>query len=188
MPDDEVLDELRREASSKQRHATFFSWHDRSAEGKAIAELGVLQSLLESMEAVGCSEFQTARQSNGPWPDCEAETLDGQIVGFEVTELVDEKARAGKREAAPWDPERIIDLLNKRLAIKDARGTGGSGFRQLITLIHTDEFYLSFQDTVELLSKQEFRLPHGNTTRAFLLFSYMPAYGRCPFVELRLAA
>jgi len=81
--------EILREAIKRQRiHAPFFSWFDRSPSGKAVAEKGIVESLLESMEATGRAEYFGPRATGRDWPDCEANKSAGKTVAFEVTELV----------------------------------------------------------------------------------------------------
>ena len=60
-------------------------------------------------------------------------------------------------------------------------------YAEVVLVIHTDEFYIVPSRVTELISDHVFSLQHRNLTRAFLLFSYSPEIGRCPYIQLRLA-
>ena len=181
------LARLREEVRRQRRHAPFFSWHDRSAEGKSAAEAGVVQSLFGSMAAAGGCPYSHLRSSGERWPDCEAEDPEGGQVAIEVTELVDSNAFNDSFGAKPWSEERVISQLLERILDKDQKSFHGQQYAEVILIIHTDEFYLSPLEVVDLVGSHEFGLTHGNLDRAFLLFSYLPEIGRCPFTELRLS-
>ena len=180
--------EILREAIKRQRiHAPFFSWFDRSPSGKAVAEKGIVESLLESMEATGRAEYFGPRATGRDWPDCEANKSAGKTVAFEVTELVDAVALSHKTQPRQWSQDEIVTRLATILEKKDQRGFG-AGNDEMVLLIHTDEFYLDPIHIATHLSTHRFPLRHQNLTRAFLLFGYSPQLGHCPYIELQLAA
>src|SRR5258705_7155128 len=90
--DADVLELLRLQSDQRRKHATFFSWHDRSPHGKGVAETGAVQTLVDAMASAGLHDFVNPRPSGDSWPDCIAEDPHGAPVAFEVTELVDRKA------------------------------------------------------------------------------------------------
>jgi hypothetical protein len=179
-----------REALAKSRgYASYFDWPDRDAK-----EVGICISFFESLEAVGqpaFSELRARGQGNDP-PDCEAVDLDGRLIGFEVTELVDEEAikhyrRGQTYDWASWDKQKLVAQVRARLDAKDipAKVRGGP-YARYVLLIHCDEPELSFDHVNTLLGGVTF----GSTKLiddAYLLFSYDPRYERCPFLRLAIA-
>ena len=178
---------LRNAIKRQRRHAPFFSWFDRSPSGKAIAEKGTLESLLESMEANGRAEYSRPRATGSDWPDCEVTNSAGKAVAVEVTEFVDAAALSHKTEPRQWSDDEILARLAAIIRKKDERGFG-AGYAETVLLVHTDEFYLDPARIEALLSSHGFPLRHRNVTRAFLVFGYSPQLGRCPYIELKLAA
>src|SRR2546422_2299906 len=67
--DDEIIEHLKAQTSQPRKHATFFTWHDRSAQGKGIAEAGIVDDLLTAMQAEGRTEYRSLGASGGQWPD-----------------------------------------------------------------------------------------------------------------------
>lgn len=178
---------LREAIRRRRRHAGFFSWFDRSPGGKALAETGAVGSLLESMAASGQVEYSRPRASSTDWPDCEVDSLEGKVVAFEVTELVDPLALSRRAPSRPWSEQEMVTRLATLLGHKDERSFDGGKYAEVVLLIHTDELYLDPDRAAEFLDKHRFSLKHHNISRAFLLFSYLPQLERCPFLELRLA-
>jgi len=84
--------------------------------------------------------------------------------------------------------ETVRDRLQAILGKKDQRSFDGGKYRDVVLLVHTDEFHLDAEALASGLQKEVFAVRHGNLNRAFLLFSYDPKRQLYPFVELRLAA
>ncbi len=183
--DEELLEHLRRQANQERKHATFFSWHDRSAAGKGIAEAGAVKALFEAMASHGQHDYSNARPSNDSWPDCIADDQNGAAIAFEVTELVDEAALPDGI-ARPWPMATVGDRLQDIVSTKDQKSFGGGKYREVVLLIHTDELYADPDAVTAFLKSETFTVPHGILTRAFLLFSYDPKRNGYPFVEMRL--
>ena len=174
---------LREAIERQRRHAPFFSWFDRSPSGKAVAEKGAVESLLDSMNATGHAEYFGPRATGQDWPDCEAKNAAGETIALEVTEFVDETALAHKTQPRQWSHNEILTRLAAILEQKDQRGFG-AGYAETVLLIHADEFYLDPSQIETLLCAQRFPLRHRNLTRAFLLFGYSPQLGWCPYIEV----
>ncbi len=138
------------------------------------------------MEETGSAEYSKPR-ATGQWPDCEVMNAKGSTVAFEVTEFVDHKALAHGTPDRMWSDDEIANRITGILKKKDQRGFG-SQYAERLLLIHTDEKYLDATRVETLLTTKQFRLRHGNVTRAFFLFSYSPHLQRCPYIELRLTA
>jgi hypothetical protein len=183
-----------RAANAKSRgYADFFGWRtDRDLE-----ELGVLQSLAESMEVDGLLFFSqlTGRGRPNDPPDCEAVNSNGQRIALEVTELVDEDAirafRAGRPyDWAEWKGEDFRASLSRLIAAKDNKYPDlkdppyDGGY---VLVIFTDEPMLPKARVEQLLVGHCFETPKS-IARTLLLLGYDPRFGRCPYFQLRTRA
>lgn len=184
MASDELLDKLKEAAQARREYAGFFSWHDRSPEGKALAECGAARDLFVALARFGKGQYEDPCPSGDQWPDCEAIRSDGALVAIEVTELVDEQKLRSGAPPEPWSKDQLLEAIRNRLTAKDRRA--GGSYDEVILLIHTDEFYLTPREVMGALQDVSFQLELGNLHRAFLLLSYWPQLGHCPAVELKL--
>ncbi len=178
-----------REAIERARgYADFFDF----APDRDIAEVGVVESLAESLASGGTAFFTGLRargRGNDP-PDCEALDAAAQRIAIEVTELVSaDGIRATKAEGAPcwqeWDKPSFLARLTDRVLAKDARYPklkGGPYPGGYFVVVHTDEAFLSADFVRAALERHEFRVQH--ISRAFLLLSYRA--GTYPYFELIL--
>ena len=190
--DAEILAAMRAAIEHSRGYADFFGWpQDRDLE-----EAGVLDSLVESMQAVGVpfySALKSRGRPNDP-PDCEGLDANGARVAIEITELVDGAAiRAVKQGGSQfdwrtWTKEDFLRELARRIDAKDHRYPhlkeppypGG-----YVVVIHTDEPLLP-RNTVRG-HLEGYRLPKPeHVSRALLLLSYDPSVQRCPYFELTL--
>jgi hypothetical protein len=186
MIDDEILDHLRAQGCQKRQHASFFTWHDRSALGRGIAEAGVVADLLGAMEAQGLAVYRSLGASGEEWPDVWLQAPDGTRVPCEVTELVD-KAALPAGPSRPWTADELVSRVQERISNKATRSIGGSTGVQSILVIHTDEEYLNADNVSVMLTGIHFTKPR-TIRRIFLLLSYDPSRGGYRYVELELAA
>lgn len=184
--DDSLLSDLKKAIEKQRKWNGFFAWHDRSPEGKTLAECGIVDDLLRSLEAVGRPHYCRARPSGANWPDCEADLTAGGIVGIEVTELVDAEILSKGKVPTPWSREKLVEAIQERIRAKDFGAFHGGRYDEVLLLIHTDEFYLTPPETIRALDGVSFQLPHGNLDSAYLLFSYWPELGYCPATQLDL--
>jgi hypothetical protein len=144
-PEEKQLIARIKEAISRSRgYADYFSWPlDRDLE-----EYGIVQIFSDSLDAKGQLFFERESlrgrgRGNDP-PDCEAEDLNGNRVGIEVTELVDPVAienlkNTGVYEWAEWGRTKIVRAIDERLAAKDNPATiKGGPYTHYVVIIHTD--------------------------------------------------
>lgn len=166
-------------------HAGYWSWEAE----RPIEERDVVRTLAETLASDGRAFFNNARHrgaGNDP-PDCEADGLDGGLIGIEATEFVDGASIASARrgEAPPWKfwtTDKLAPLLEAIIQRKDSkllRAKGGP-YSVHVLVIYTDEAF-----DLELVSEHVFQ-PTSTINRVFLLMSYMPSVQGCPCVELRL--
>jgi len=179
-----------KEAIAKERgYADSFGWPpDRDLE-----EYSVVKFFCESLDKknklfLECSSIISRGRGNDP-PDCEAKDLDGNIIGIEVTELVDPEAiMAFKKKQdyqwAKWDKSKFINAINNRLDAKNtpARIKGGP-FKSYIIIIYTDEPELNADYIKELLKGYRFTKRYL-IDRAFLFIFFDPIYKTYPCIEL----
>jgi hypothetical protein len=132
-------------------------------------------------------------RGNDP-PDCEAVGADEAPVAIEVTELVDPDAIVAHKNKRPyewkdWSREKLQDAVARLLIAKAARRKSlkGGPYSEYIVLIYTDEPMLAYDTAVTLLDGTRFATSR-HIDRAFLLISYDPKVGYCPYVPLRIAA
>ena len=184
--DDEIIEHLKSQGSQRRKHAAFFTWHDRSAQGKGIAEAGIVDDLLSAMQAEGRPEYRSLGASGEQWPDVWLESSGGQRVPCEVTELVDTGALPDGVSRSEVVTE-LVDSLQSILDRKGLRSFGGASGTQSVLVIHTDEFYLNADNVADALKDIVFKKA-STIRRAFLLLSYDPNRGGYRYLDLRLAA
>lgn len=187
----EILKLMRAAQAQRRGYADFFHWPlDRDLE-----ERGLVQSLSEALESRGELFFHSVRSRGRPNdpPDCEALDGNGERIGIEVTELVDEAAivafRAGAiYEWAEWGADRFVRSMAERLIakagryakLKDSPYPGG-----YVVVLHTDEPNLNHEQVNRWLrDAPPFDAP--NVSRAFLLLSYEPRVRGYPYFEIQL--
>lgn len=146
---------------SQMRSANSYgTWKD-----KPIAERGWA---CDALAAAGFRVQQLTSSGKGEDPpDCRA-LISGEVVGIEVTELVDDKllkrnisARERNDPSAVqyriWDQELLVTELQKIIARKENGHWKGGPFARKILVIHTSEFTLTAKLVSELLVGQRFQ-------------------------------
>jgi hypothetical protein len=186
MDDDEILSHLKAQGDKKRKHATFFDWHDRSASGKGVAESGIVDELLDAMQAQGRSDYRNLGASAEEWPDVWLQEAGGRRVACEVSELVDEAALPAGH-ARTWTATELIDRLQAKIDTKGLRSLGGLKGDKSILLIHTDEPTLNAENASVMLTDVSFKKA-STIGRVFFLLSYDPNRGGYRYFELQLAA
>ncbi len=170
-------------------HAGYYSWQtDRDVE-----ELGVVQTFHESLTHSGDAFFhsyQARGRGNDP-PDCEAQAPGGSRVGIEVTELVDGDSIAAAKSGAhiPWEPfaeGHLFGLLVERIKKKDNPvDVKGGPYDEYVLIIYCDEPRVLDYGLIQFVRGAVFP-PTTLIDRAFLLLSYSPWEGFCPYIALNL--
>lgn len=190
-PEDEIeISRLIRKARQKSRgYASFFGWSiDRDQE-----ELGVAKALAESLQLDGKLFFHDLNlrgRGNDP-PDLEALAHSGERIAFELTELVDGAAiqayKAGQvHDWATWDSKKFIDTVSSLLTKKAKRFSKLKGSPYpggYVIIVFTDEPELTINTVGGYLKDHIFsNIP--DVAHCFLVLSYDPAVGRCPYFIL----
>ncbi len=177
----------------RRGYADSFEWRpDRDLE-----EYGVVQLFCEALEKEGRSfidrnSLASRGRGNDP-PDCEAKDFDGNLIGIEVTELVDRKALTASlkgqvSEWAEWDKAKLIGAINDRLDAKNTPDrTKGGPYASYILTIYTDEPFLNGDHVNNLLNGYRFA-KRNFIDRAFLFIFFDPIYKTYPCIELEFAS
>ena len=174
------------EALKKQKgYASFFDWPN-----KATKEKGIVRDLLKAMEAKGEYHGVVKLKSNKPDPpDCVGVVENGELVGFEVTELVDQetvrKNRQGKRTRKKWTPNELLAKLREIVREKDSKKYHGGSYSKIILVIHTDEPFVRSADCDSILRGQLVGQCR-QITDGYLLLSYKPRRKSYPYFKLEL--
>lgn len=170
---DELEELVRSDEKAARRRGASSAWHAPARYQAAQEELACCE-FAKSLSTQGAGEISAIQKNEETdFPDCLAR-LDGNLVGIEVTELMDPDD-AG----TSWPQERFIREIDRIIrkkagkASKDGRETYLKGLSQLILLIITDEQGLVPHLLEEYL---RFRFPKSEAfDRAFLLGPYEPS-------------
>jgi hypothetical protein len=171
-------------------YASFFEWKnpDDPNFGKKIKERGIVCKLIKSLETdAGRILFETLHYGEDP-PDLVGTDPEGNLIGFEATELVDEQTiRASCRgyyKNKEWNSAELFYKLEEILRDKSQKLRTGSCARNIL-VIHTDEpeLRMYFQEYELENSKHWFpKAPH--IEEAYLLFSYFSGKKTYPYLKL----
>jgi len=170
-------------------YADSFEWRPN----RDLEEYSVVKLFCEALEKEGNSFIDSnsifSRGRGNDPPDCEANDLGGNLIGIEVTELVDPQAIIASQKDqvydwAEWDKTKLIDAINNRLEEKDIPGQiKGGPYTSYILIIYTDEPVLNADYAKTLL--KEYRFARRNLIdKAFLFIFFDPIYKNYPCIEL----
>ena len=175
----ELIDIIKRQ----RKHASFFEWPQKDTK-----ELGVLECLIESLEKAGCSSYSEPHSSVKDSPDCIARDNSGNLVGIEISELVDLKtvrdAQHNNDYPKYWVKQEVIDRTQSIILQKDRKKFHGGPYSRIILVIFTDETFLDPDDVIPYLKQHEFEKTN-QIYEIYLLFSYDPRYNTYPCVKLK---
>jgi hypothetical protein len=168
-------------------HAGYYTWKS----DRGLAEAGVMDEFMADLESNGRASFKDPMhrgEGNDP-PDCEVQ-LDGNLIGVELTELVDEaSAKAADLgqyyQDKLWTNEELAADLQARITRKGNGAPKGGPYAGYALVIYTDENGISVEQAQEIVARFTFS-NRGCITRAFLMLSYIN--GTNPVFELRLSA
>jgi hypothetical protein len=187
MSGDNIGDELDAVIRNSRKYASYWDWR----QDKKVKEWDVVDELLRSMHANGDYRYKTPVESvDDDPPDCVIRDSDGNRVGVEVTEFVDQKAvemnEKGENVYREWSEGDVREKIAQILADKDARLEPRRGlYGKVILVIHTDEVAtLQSPELFPILNASHFPRPQ-NFDEAYLICSYEPGVGY-PYVRLNL--
>jgi hypothetical protein len=202
----ELIEALRDAAARERGYANYWRWpQNRDVEEAHAAD--VLARYLREIEKLPIVDVRSRGLGNDP-PDCELELEGGQLIGIEISEVVDEKAvriHAARRKAlknasasrliavgskdANWSRDALVAYIGERLKRKDVhpdRRKGGPYSRYVVAL-PTDESAVTFEFAQQALAETRYDTQYIDG--AFLLLSYLPSSGQeypdgCPVIRI----
>jgi len=179
------------DSKNKRMYASF--WESPK---KPVKERGIVCDFVRAVEIENGSPWiKTVKAHPNDPPDCEGITFSGELIAFEVTELVDgsviRRNKAGGRFYREWRGPELITTLHARLLRKDrifSKKDQGQlkHYAKIVLVIHTDEPQLRHGDCAEMLRQHTFDRCN-KLTEAYLLFSYCPGQPGYPYLRLCLA-
>ena len=169
-----------------KEYAPFFEWFD-----KGQKELGVVEELIESLNATKRTHLHTPQLYRPDPPDCVCENAVGERVAIEVSEVVCERAAKltaqGHAVYRRWNDGELATHIAQLLFAKDAKTFNGGPYAEVVTCLFTDEPAISSEYASSQLDGAQFGV-FKQLTSGFLLLSYDPATKSYPVVPLRFDA
>ncbi|MGD0208562.1 MAG: hypothetical protein ABSC89_13255 [Verrucomicrobiota bacterium] len=168
-------------------YASLRDWPDKKSK-----ERGIVYDLLKSIKAEGGHHDILHVRTNKPDPpDCVGTVANGELVAFEVTELVDQKTvernRLGQRAQKRWTPNELVAKVQEIIQGKDSKQFHGGPYSKVVLVIHTDEPRLRrFDDCKAILHNQKLGRCK-QITDAYLLGSFVPRRKFYPFLRLQIS-
>ena len=176
---------------TRRKYASFFENKDKQRK-----ELGVVESLLEGMLANGENLYHDLQCSKKDPPDCIAYDNEGRLIGFEITEFVDQDA-VEENEVADkensvcrrWTQNDVIDKIEEIIKDKDFKlkniSKDNDPYFRMILIIYADEPDLSYNDYCQILPSVLFSPPQ-NVDEVIFLVSYEPRIMTYPYFRLNI--
>ena len=175
----------------KRKYAPYFE-----ASCKKRKEYDVAQRFIEALDITNKGCYHSLAFAEKEPPDCEVHDEKNNIIGIEITELVNELA---VRQAANLTDQRyypvyfwgekdageVFDELGRKLREKDRKIYHKERYSKMLVVIFTDEPTLRYRKVLELLRDKIFPR-FENIEEAYLLFSYDPDEDYCPYIKLNL--
>jgi len=137
-------------ALHQRGYADIFDWVERDRErAKRVKEQGIVDDFLQARYR-DASPYVQIESCLPPLPDCQAIDTAGIKIGFEVTELVDQRMIEWHKK--PLNPTRWKDysaddlfsgiverLTRKNQKLLAARAIREADFEKIVVIIHCDE-------------------------------------------------
>ena len=168
-----------------RKYANFFEGGSKQQKESSVSE--------EWLNVYGSNngyDLTTLKPVDDEWPDNEVNTINGDLCGIEVTELVDSNCiklnENGGDVYRLWSESEVISAITNRLKNKNLK-THGNKYHKLIVLIHTDEFEITFDLYNSIIEKYLFN-DLENIDQAYLIYSYDPIYKTYPVTVLNIEA
>lgn len=171
---------------NRRKYASFFEWPDKERK-----ELGVVEELLRSLNAVSQLGLCNPHTNRPDPPDCVCENGKGNLVAVEVVEFVCEEAARrnaiGENIIRVWNSGEISTKVISLLDGKDKKKYLGGPYSGIVVCLFTDEPMLTFDEAKKEIGSVKFG-PFSQVTSAFLVFSYDPHTKSYPTIPLQITA
>jgi len=146
-----MKEEMMHHALRARGYADIFDWVQPDRErARCVKEQCIVDNFIHARYR-DVSPYVRIESCKPPLPDCEAIDRAGKKIGFEVTELVDErmiewhKNPSNPRRQKDWFADGLFAavvkiLLTKNRKLRVARATiREAGFERIIVIVHCDE-------------------------------------------------
>jgi hypothetical protein len=165
---------------------------DRHGHEKSVVERVTASEMLL---AAGFAVTEFGSRQDDP-PDCEG-WLDGQWSAVELTQLINEEARAQSEKSIKqqkpevyflWEREDVLREIQKLIDVKDSKQYKGGPYQRFVLIINTDEPELSEAAMGQFLEGATFRTRVFDDV--FVGLSYLPqtsSYGEGRYPTFRLS-
>ena len=184
---DEVGRWLIKAAKQNRGYAAYFDFPDKRVKEEALARL--LANALMEKGHIPKRQTSVISRKDDP-PDCEIIVQDGERIGVEITELVDQEAieefkRSGDSltNHSEWSNAKFVDRVSKIVKRKDdPHRVNGGPYDRYILLLHTDEAELN----AEQVEKMAESLSINTLTidEVWILVSYDPNRNGYPMIQI----
>ena len=171
--------ELQKLNELKRNHADYFEWHD-----KAVKELNIGLAFFRKLEELGSQTLRNIDNAEDP-PDVKVTVEGGDIIGVEITELVDQKAieLEIKKDSnycfhvVGWDEKNTLEAIQRIITEKDSKCRAVPEYYETVSLlIFTDEPKLPI-DTLDRYLKSYQPIELKNIDNVYILTGYDPKHG-----------
>jgi hypothetical protein len=166
-----------------REYAPFFEWFD-----KGLKELGVVEQLIESLNATSSVRLRSPHLHRPDPPDCVCVNMSGEPVAIEVVEAVCAQAAhltaRGESVFRVWREGELRTHIGHLLAEKDQKIYHGGPYSEVVACIFTDEPLLTGDHVRSELSDASFG-PFRQLSSGFLLLSYDPGTKSYPVFPLK---
>lgn len=172
-----------------RKHAPYFALSEVKQENEA----DVAHVLRDELVRWGEESYYSirSRQPGDDPPDCEAVGSNGERVGIEVTEFVDQSAinaakKGGQYSHQSITPLTVVENISEVIRKKGRADVRGETYDRYILIIYCDDPL--FLDYESLMAIREAKFDCTNLIdRAYFLTSYDPWKRCCPYIQLALA-
>lgn len=183
----DILEEVKRYAVMKRKHASFFNWHD-----KRIKESGIVGDFLEPKNHNGIHDYISFNIPEADPPDALVYRGDGSEVPLEIMELVNESAIDAQihdkptysAECEKWDDIRYFESeLNDRIQTKNDKCLKlfNQG-KEVQLLLHSDEAWV--EASCERHFEKGINIKEHNFSAVWLMLSYSPKKESCTIIQV----
>lgn len=170
-----------------RNHASFFNWHD-----KEIKEIGIATDFFVQLEKISDDRLVEIENAEDP-PDAKVITQNNEVIGIELTEIVNEKAiehqiKGDSRyvnEVLKWNKDNTIQeiesIINKKNRLCE---NVPEVYERKVLLIFTDEPRLESHKIEEYI--QGHTWPEANNfDEIYILTGYEPKVGSLVLIKIK---
>ena len=162
-------------------YADFFSWPDRNVKERGIAHDWALSYYGKDKIPFELAQLKSRKEDP---PDCGIVNSEGNLIGIEITELVDEETirqwrRGESNDHADYPPDILKNRLADIIKEKDAKIFIGGPYIKKILIIFSAEDLVDTDENHKMLNETDFEKPN-QFDEIFLKLQPRPRFGGEP--------